>query len=64
MVNAWTKRLQLLFILSIYFVYMIIKGLIENNMILVSFWTMFTLVYLISLTIALVVLKKYQKQSS
>lgn len=60
--DTWEKRLQLLLLLSIFFVYLVIQGVIENDPVKISFWGIFTVLYILSLTIAILV-RHYTKKS-
>jgi hypothetical protein len=60
--EKWSRRLQILSLLSIFFIYKTIESTVNNDAIGTSFWGMMTIVYLISMTIALYVLRKYREQ--
>ena len=60
--EKWSRRLQILSLLSIFFIYKTLESTVDNNAIGISFWGMMTIVYLISITIALFVLRKYREQ--
>ena len=60
--EKWSRRLQILSLLSIFFIYKTLESTVNNDAIGTSFWGMMTIVYLISITIALYVLRKYREQ--
>ena len=60
--DKWSRRLQLLSLISIFFIYKTLESTANNDAIGISFWGMMTIVYLISVVIALSVLRKYREQ--
>ena len=60
--EKWSRRLQLLSLVSIFFIYKTLESTTNNDAIGISFWGMMTIVYLISIVIALLVLRKYREQ--
>lgn len=60
--NKLYQRIQLLAIFSIFFIYKMVMGIIENNPFEISLWGMILIVYLISLTVLFFILKRRQKQ--
>ncbi len=61
--NKLQYRLKLLWLLTIYFVYRIIRAYLENNSDEVILWTLFLIVYIISLIVMLIVIKTWQKRA-
>ncbi|MFX1236684.1 MAG: hypothetical protein ACFFAS_13865 [Promethearchaeota archaeon] len=59
--DKWGKRLQLLFLFTIFFVYMTIRGVLDNNTASASFWGIFTIIYVLSLIVAIIFWRKFQK---
>jgi len=57
MVN-WSSRIRLLFLLIILFVWLLIRAILENNLNMVLFWGIFTLIYIVSLVIFYYFLKR------
>lgn len=60
--DKFKSRIQLLSLLSIFFIYSAIKELISNNMSGFIIWIMISLLYIISLTILYFIIKKGQKE--
>ena len=60
--EKWSRRLQLLSLISIFFVYKTLESTVNNDAFGISFWGMMTIVYLISIVIALFVLRKNREQ--
>lgn len=56
------STIRLLALFSIYFIYKIIVGVIENNSNEVVLWSLITVVYVISLVIAYFVLIRWEKE--
>ena len=56
--------IRLLALFSIFFIYKAINAVIEDNQTDLTFWSMFTLVYLISLIILFFVIKKLEKEKN
>ena len=56
------STIRLLALFSIYFIYKIIVGVIENNSNEVVLWSLITVVYVISLVIAYFVLTRWEKE--
>jgi uncharacterized sodium:solute symporter family permease YidK len=56
------SRIQLLTLLSIFFIYSAIKGLLNNNLTEFFMWLLITIVYIISLIILYFVIKNWQKE--
>ncbi len=56
------SRILLLSLFSIFFIYKAIMGVIENNVNEIILWSSFTIIYIISLTIAYLVFKRYEKE--
>ena len=54
--------IRLLALFSIFFIYKAIMGVIENNINEVILWSLFTIIYIISLTIAYFVVKRWEKE--
>ena len=61
--NKLQQRMQLLWLLSIYFIYRIIRASIENNNEELILWALFLIIYVISLVIMMFVLKNWQKRA-
>jgi len=57
------RRLQLLSLVSIFFIYKTLESTANNDPIGISLWGMMTIVYLISIVIALYVLRKSREQN-
>ena len=57
-----TQRMQLLWLLSIYFIYRVIRAFIENNSDEMILWTLFLIIYIISLIIMLFVVNNWKKR--
>jgi len=57
-----TQRMQLLWLLSIYFIYRIIRAFIENKSDEMILWTLFLIIYIISLIIMLFVVNNWKKR--
>ena len=60
--DKWSRRLQLLSLLSIFFIYKAFESMANNDAIGMSFWGMTAIVYLFLIIIALLVRRKSQKQ--
>ena len=60
--DKWSRRLQLLSLLSIFFIYKALESMAHNDTVGMSFWSAISIVYLISIIIALFVRKKSEKQ--
>jgi hypothetical protein len=60
--NKWTRRLQLLSLLSIFFIYKTFESMFDGNTAETSFWGISTILYLILMIVALFVNRKSQKQ--
>jgi hypothetical protein len=60
--NKWTRRLQLLSLLSIFFIYKTIQSISDGNTAETSFWGITTISYLILMIFALFVNRKSQNQ--
>lgn len=58
------STIQLLALISIYFIYKAIMGIITNNSIEVMLWSIITLVYIISLIILYFVIKKWESEKT
>lgn len=54
--------LRLLLLFSLYFIYQLVMGFIENNQFEILFWGITLIIYIPSLIIASFVAKKYQKK--
>jgi len=54
--------IRLLALFSIFFIYKAIMGVIENNANEAILWSLITIVYIISLTIAYLVIKRWEKE--
>jgi len=54
--------MQLLWLLSIYFIYRIIRAFIENKSDEMILWTLFLIIYIISLIIMLFVVNNWKKR--
>ena len=54
--------IRLLALFSIFFIYKAIMGVIENNANEAILWSLITIVYIISLTIAYLVVKRWEKE--
>ena len=61
--NKLQQRMQLLWLLSIYFIYRIIRASIENNNEELTLWTLFLIIYVISLVIMMFVVKNWQRRA-
>lgn len=59
--DKWSNRIRLLFLLTILFVWFFIRGILENDALMTLFWGIFTLVYVVSITIFYFLNKKYQE---
>ncbi len=57
-----TLRMQLLWLLSIYFIYRIIRAFIEKKNELMILWSLFLIIYIISLLIMLFVVNNWKKR--
>ncbi|MBD3194800.1 MAG: hypothetical protein GF317_07085 [Candidatus Lokiarchaeota archaeon] len=57
------RQLQLLALFSIFFIYKVIEAAIYLNQSEIIIWTLFLVIYLVSLTVAYFVLKKKQKMN-
>lgn len=57
-----SSAIRLLALFSAFFIYKAIMGVIENNASEATLWSLITIVYIISLTIAYFVLKGWEKQ--
>jgi len=60
--DKFKSRIQLLSLLSIFFIYSAIKELVSNNMSGFIIWIMISLFYIISLAILYFIIKKGQKE--
>ncbi|MFX0001435.1 MAG: hypothetical protein ACFE88_15085 [Candidatus Hermodarchaeota archaeon] len=58
------STIQLLALISIYFIYKAIMGIFTNNSIEVMLWSIITLVYIISLIILYFVIKKWESEKT
>ena len=58
------KGMRLLYLMTIFFLYRIIIGLMEGDINESLIWTIFLIVYVISLTILYFVFKRWEKESS
>lgn len=56
------SRIQLLSLLSIFFIYSAIKGLLSNNSGEFFMWLLITVVYIISLATLYFIIKNWQKE--
>ena len=54
--------IRLLALFSIFFIYKAIIGIIENNTNEVILWSLITVVYIISLVILYIMIKKWEKE--
>ncbi len=54
--------IRLLALFSIFFIYKAIIGIIENNTNEVILWSLITVVYIISLVILYIIIKKWEKE--
>ena len=61
--NKLQQRMQLLWLLCIYFIYRIIRASIENNNEELILWALFLIIYVISLVIMMFVVKNWQKRA-
>ena len=59
--DKWSSRIRLLFLLTILFIWFFIREIVENNVFYALFWIIFTLIYVISLTILYLLVKKSEK---
>ena len=55
-------RIQLLALLSLFFIYKIIMGFLSSDINEITLWAMITFVYLISLLILFIVIQNWQKR--
>ncbi|MHA1195432.1 MAG: hypothetical protein ACTSRH_09350 [Promethearchaeota archaeon] len=62
--NKTKRRMQLLSLLSIFFIYKAIESIFYNRFSDFSFWMLITAVYIISLIIMYFVAKKYEEQKT
>jgi len=60
--NKLQKRIQLLTLISIFFIYRAVTAYLENDINLAIVWFILTIVYIISLIIMLFVAKNWQKR--
>ena len=60
--NKLQKRIQLLTLFSIFFIYRAVTAYLENDINLAIVWFIMTIVYIISLTIMLFVAKNWQER--
>ncbi|MFX0069635.1 MAG: hypothetical protein ACFFAO_00880 [Candidatus Hermodarchaeota archaeon] len=60
--NKLQNRFRLLSLISIYFIYRIIVGYLENDEISMMIWIMITIVYIISLIILYFVARRWQEE--
>lgn len=60
--NKLQQRIQILFLLSIFFVYKAVMGYINNDMSELTVWLMITIVYSISIIILTVVAMRWKKE--
>ena len=58
--NQLRSRITLLSLLSIFFIYKAIMGIIEQNMLDFTLWFLITIIYLISLVILYYVIRNKQ----
>jgi len=56
------SRIQLLALVSIFFIYRAILGVINNNSNEVVLWSLITIIYIVSLIIAYFVLIRWEKE--
>ena len=56
--DTWSSRIRLLFLLTILFVWFLIREILENNLNMVIFWGIFTIIYIVSLAIFYYFLKR------
>ena len=57
-----TQRMQLLWLLSIYFIFRIIRSFVENKSDEMILWTLFLIIYIISLIIMMFVVYNWKKR--
>ena len=57
-----TLRMQLLWLLSIYFIYRIIRAIIESKSDEMILWSLFLFCYVISLIVMLIVVNNWKKR--
>ncbi len=60
--NKLKPRIQLLALLSLFFIYKIIMGFLSSDINEITLWAMITFVYLISLLILFIVIQNWQKR--
>ncbi len=60
--NKLQKRIQLLTLISIFFIYRAVTAYLENDINLAIVWFIMTIVYIISLIIMLFVAKNWQER--
>ena len=60
--DKWSRRLQLLSLLSIFFIYKALESVSKNDAIGIGFWGIFSILYLITIIIALYVRRTTQKR--
>lgn len=60
--NKLQKRIQLLTLFSIFFIYRAVTAYLENDINLAIVWFIMTIVYIISLIIMLFVAKNWQER--
>jgi len=58
-----SSRIRLLWLLCILFIYFIIRSLLENDTELAIFWTLFLILYIISLIIMHIVFRTLEKRA-
>ena len=58
------SAIRLLALFTIYFVYRVIMGAIENNSIEIILWSLITVIYVISLIILYFVAKRWEKNQN
>ena len=56
------STIRLLALFSIFFIYKAIMGVVENNMNEIILWSLITIIYIVSLTIAYFVVKRWEKE--
>ncbi len=59
--NKLQRRIRLLSLISIFFIYRAILTYLENDIYLAMVWLIMTIVYIISLIIMLIVAKRWQE---
>ncbi len=59
-----SKNMRLLYLLTIFFIYRIVIALIEGRTTEGMAWTLFLLVYLVSITILYFVVKRWEKEGT